>query len=216
MSEYHIPIPGLEESDKIIIFTRKHWAAFLATLLIMIFAAFLPWVLLFISNFSQGEFLAGGGSVIVILMGVFYLIWAGVSLVLWISFYCDFIVVTERSIFSVKQEGIFDRQITEISLLRVQEGNSEIKGFLGTIFAYGSVVIQTASEKEKAIFENLPNPYEINQKILHLHENLVRSENVDSAAGMGEGEVAKKYEEIMEKKQDEKKKDLEEGRIVEL
>lgn len=200
-----MPVPGLKKEEKIVLFTRKHWVSFLPACLIILIAFFLPWIILLFLLFSGFELFGVPLLLIIMMMSIYYLIILEVTLILWISYYCDFLIVTHRSIIRIDQNGIFDRQITEISLLRVQEGNSEIKGVLGTLFGFGDIVIQTASEKEKAVFENFPNPYEINQKILDLHEALVHRENIDFISGMGEGEVAKEYE-----------KKLEEGKVVEL
>lgn len=212
MKEVKIPIPGVDQADDIIILVRRHWGAFLPTLFAVFIGFFLPWLFLLFLSFSGSVTESNINIFIVLFFGVYYLIWAATFLVLWISFYCDLVLVTDRSIFSIKQEGIFDRQVSEISLLRIQEGNSDIKGFLGTIFNYGDVIIQTASEKEKAVFENIPNPYQFTQKILNLHEALIHKEGKEKAAGLGEGELAQKYEKVFEQEE----KPVSDNKTIEL
>ncbi|MEK7203085.1 MAG: PH domain-containing protein, partial [Patescibacteria group bacterium] len=52
----------------------------------------------------------------------------------------------------------------------VQDITSEMKGIFGTFFNFGDVYIQTAGEKERFIFRQIPNPNEVVRKISNLAE----------------------------------------------
>jgi hypothetical protein len=87
-----------------------------------------------------------------------------------LDYYLDLWIVTNDRILSVDQGGLFARTISEVDLWRVQDVTSEVKGVAPTMFSYGSVFIQTAAEKERFIFQQVPDPNGIRQKIIELAE----------------------------------------------
>lgn len=190
MSEYHFPIPGQELDEKIIIWARRHWASFLKSLLIILFSFFVPIVLLFSFWQFLPDLFSGIGGLLIVLGGsLYYLILWAYAFVEWITYYYDLFIVTDSKIIDVNQDGVFHRQITELSLLRVQDVSGEMKGLLETIFAYGDIVIQTAGAQERSVFPDIPNPYEIAEKVLSLHNQLVEKEARKSELKEGEGRL---------------------------
>jgi hypothetical protein len=53
-------------------------------------------------------------------------------------------------------------------LYNVQDVTSEINGFIHTIFGYGRIEIQCSAEKERFIFEIIPQPNHVAKRILEL------------------------------------------------
>ncbi len=180
MSEYHFPVPGHEE-DKIVIFTRRHIMSMLGTLLLTVAMFLVPLIILvaiFITNRNiltglTLNFLAVGGS-------IYYLVAITFAFTEWISYYYDIFIVTQDEIIDINQSGIFDRTVTEVTLLRVQDVSARIKGFLPTIFSYGDVVAESAGENTRTyVIDNIPNPVEVANQILDMHnEHVAREERV--------------------------------------
>ena len=112
--------------------------------------------------------------------------------VAWISYYYDLYLVNDDNIIDVTQNGIFDRKIAQLSLLRVQDVSSNVKGILPTIFNYGDVLVETAGEKENFVLEAVPDPQAFAAKVMELHDRLIASQNRGGQVVEGEGTILPK------------------------
>lgn len=192
MAEYHFPIPGHEE-DKIVIFTRRHWISMLGTIILIALMFLIPIVILAAMFFTNRGIFSGIALNFIVIGGsIYYLVAAAYAFTEWISYYYDIFIVTEDEIIDINQEGIFDRSITEVSLLRVQDVSARIKGFLPTIFAYGDVVAESAGENTRTyIIDSIPNPVEVANKILALHNEHIAREGRTREVMTAEGDLRK-------------------------
>lgn len=80
------------------------------------------------------------------LMGLF-----AYALLVWLDYYLDVWIITTQRIIDIEQRGLFRREISEISLERVQNVTVEIPGFLATVLEFGNLKIQTAGAGEFTI-----------------------------------------------------------------
>lgn len=76
----------------------------------------------------------------------------------------DKYIITDKRIVDMDQQTLFSKSQKEALLDRVQDVVSETKGFLGVIFKYGNVGIQTASDTSLTL-DDIANPEKI-QKII--------------------------------------------------
>lgn len=178
MGEYHFPIPGSVDEGKIVLFVHRHWGSFISQLLISLVMLIAPSIIL-LAIFTS-EVRIGGAFVthfIVLGFSVYYLIVITVIFISWISYYYDIYIITEDEIVDVGQEGFFGRKIAQLSLLRVQDVTSNIKGFLPTLLGYGDVLVETAGEQsQNFLLKAVPNPQEVSSKIMELHNGLIETE----------------------------------------
>lgn len=86
----------------------------------------------------------------------------------FVNYYLDMWIITNDRVIDIRQEGLFARTVAELDLFRVQDVTSECKGLFATTFDFGNVYIQTAGEKQRFIFYNIPNPHKIRQEIIRL------------------------------------------------
>lgn len=178
MAEYHFPVPGSIDEKKIVLFVRKHWAAYLGQFALSVFLFFFPLALLLVIYLNDRTIFTGLVlNLIVLGASTYYLIITTFIFTSWLSFYYDIYIVTDESIIDVFQQGFFGRKIVQISLLRVQDVSSNIQGLLPTLFAYGNILIETAGEQtQNLLFEQVPNPQEVSAKIMEMHRKLVEVE----------------------------------------
>ena len=175
MAEFHFPIPGGAEGEKVMFFTRRHWASMLGVIVLAAILVLTPiGVLLLMGIFSPVTLTGDFYGVIVLSISVYYLIIGSYIFIEWLNYYYDFVVITEEDLINVNQNGPFNREIVELPLRQIQEVTGRIEGILGTIFSYGRIEIKTASEKELAVIPNVPNPYEVAQKLLNMCQACVR------------------------------------------
>lgn len=194
MVEYHFPVPGSPNEKDIVIFTRRHWVAFLGQFLLSFLILIIPIVflaLVYFLNFDRRIFEGLGLNVLVLIFSIYYLIAITFSFIAWLSFYYSIYIVTKEEIIEITQVGFFGRKISQLSILRVQDVTSDIKGILPTFFAYGDVLVETASEqKESFLLQSVPNPQEICSKIMELHDLVVETEGRQEQLLEGEGTLA--------------------------
>lgn len=189
MAEYHFPIPGSLDEGKIVLFIRRHWASFLGQFLLSAAMLILPAIILIIALVTQPQAFKGIVlNFLVMGLSIYYLIALTVAFVAWISFYYDVYIVCDDTVIDIVQQGFFGRKISQLSMLRVQDVSSNIKGFLPTFFGYGDVLVETAGEQsQNFLLMAVPNPQEVASKIMELHDQLVAKEEREQGLVEGEG-----------------------------
>jgi uncharacterized membrane protein YdbT with pleckstrin-like domain len=98
----------------------------------------------------------------------------------FLDYYLDIWIVTTKRILNIEQTGLFGRTVSELRLYRIQDVTATVHGILHTFLNFGNVHIQTAAEKERFVFEEVPHPNEVAKMILELSE-IDRKEHLDEA-----------------------------------
>lgn len=104
--------------------------------------------------------------------------------ILLVSYYVyrhNVLIFTNVHLIYVHQVGLFGRRISQLNFRNVEDVSGHKKGILQTLFNYGDVMIQSAGEVEKFIFEKAPNPSEVADDALLRHEICLRH---DAAHGI--------------------------------
>lgn len=166
MTEYNFSIPGYELREKVLIFSRAHPISFMGRLVFLTLLFLLPFMVISLRLIELQASL--------LIVCVYYLLWLDIAFIEWVKFYYDFIVVTESQLIYVNQRGIFDRAIYQCHLSQIEESTGHIKGVLPNLFSYGSVEMQTAGPQENIMINNIPNPFEISERVMKLHDEAVR------------------------------------------
>ncbi|MDD4383424.1 MAG: hypothetical protein PHD49_04770 [Candidatus Shapirobacteria bacterium] len=86
----------------------------------------------------------------------------------FLSWYFDLFLVTNERLVDIDFNNLLNKHFAEADISAIQDVSFSIKGILGTFFNFGTVLIQTASEKNQIIFNNVANP----QKIMRLLKEL--------------------------------------------
>jgi len=80
-------------------------------------------------------------------------------------YYLTYWVITNQRIIEARLLGFFNVQYSSVSLDKIQDATISIKGILASILKFGSLRIQTASEKGEFILQDIETP-EIVKKII--------------------------------------------------
>src|SRR3972149_8389078 len=191
MAEYHFPIPGAKDEKEIVVFARRHWASFLGQFVLSFLFLVIPIIILviiYVFNFDRRIFQGLAVNFLTLVLSAYYLVGITFAFVAWMSFYYNCYIITRQEIVEITQVGFFGRKISQLSVLRVQDFTSSINGLLPTLFSYGNVLVETASEqKESIILQSVPNPQEISSKIMALHDEVIASESREQQILDGEG-----------------------------
>lgn len=69
-------------------------------------------------------------------------------------------------ILDVEQKGLFNREISECYISKIQDITVQTKGVMATFLKYGDLHIQTAAEKREFVFKEISEPEKVKNVIL--------------------------------------------------
>ncbi|MFH1047269.1 MAG: PH domain-containing protein [Patescibacteria group bacterium] len=115
-----------------------------------------------------------------VLVGLLY------SARLYREWYWNSFVITTRRVIDIDQIGFFKRTVSEAPYERVQDVSFTIEGVLGTLFKYGTIVVQTAGTHVNLELIYVHQP----QKIHHLITETASALQAESNGGVRSQKVA--------------------------
>jgi hypothetical protein len=85
----------------------------------------------------------------------------------------NILIVTTHRIVDIDQKGFFHKEISKIAYDQVEDVFGSIKGFWGTIFRYGNVIIQTGNGKIEVIIDRVKQPVHIQEEIQDMRDRFM-------------------------------------------
>ena len=177
-AKYHFN--GQKPNEKILLVLRRHWFdifsqfIFIFILLGLLFGSFgLYFISYPISENSSFKILLAFGQ------NLFFIFLWMISFIIWIDYYFDIWIVTDRRIVNVEQHGLFNRETSELELEKIQDIATDVRGIIPTFLNYGDIQVQTAGEQEKFLFHNIPDPYSVKNLIMNLQKNFEKREDTE-------------------------------------
>lgn len=157
--------PDQRASEEVQLCIRTHWLQrariFLWFFLLGILLPGTIYYLVAKVNLSREIWLVFG------LIEIFYLLFAwAVTFVEFIKSEFTIVVVTNERVVDIAQKSIFDREITETNLDRIQEVAGQTHGIWRTFFDIGQVQIQTAGSDAPLLMNFVKSPQSTARKIL--------------------------------------------------
>lgn len=154
----------LSPNEKILMVLHRHWIAIVWKFLLGIFLLILP--ILIAPYFPTAAATIGTSQLIIWFFVLIYLMAVTVIIFLfWIDYYLDIWIITSERIIDVEQKGLFNREVSEFMLDKVQDITLEVPNLMATFLRYGNLRIQTAGEREFSIMQ-IPNLYEAKNLIM--------------------------------------------------
>ncbi len=156
--------------ERIEIVARRHPITFFPVLGLFLLITLLPVFLYFflLSLFTDTIYRTPVWQIIVLVASTYYLSVCLFFYSYFVEFYLDLWIITNDRMLDVAQISLFARRIAEVDLYQIQDITSEVKGFIPSLFDYGSVTIQTAGPVPKFILMDVPHPDDLRQLILNL------------------------------------------------
>jgi uncharacterized membrane protein YdbT with pleckstrin-like domain len=110
----------------------------------------------------------------VLLLIVILIVLAGaVFLIGLVVFNRNVLVFTNVHLVQAVQHGLFGRRISQVHFARIQDVTGIKRGIFQTIFNYGTVEIQSAGEKTRFVFYGAPDPQDLADDALEIHETML-------------------------------------------
>jgi len=166
--------PEQHENEKIILFTRRHWIVFVGHLVLTAFiGAIIEGVLYLGYMYIPAVNESADAEIIIFTLGaiVALMVWL-IMFIGWVDYYLDVWMVTNERIVEIKQNALFNRQISELDLEDIEDVSAKVVGFWGTLLGYGTIFVQTAATTEMFEFLRIPKPNEVQKVVLMLKSEL--------------------------------------------
>ncbi|MCX6739873.1 MAG: PH domain-containing protein [Candidatus Parcubacteria bacterium] len=168
-------IPNRQKDENLVLFLRRHPIIIFSRWAVYLFLGLIPPFFYYFISINYPDVLTHplGYPVLLLLACSLYLFIALFFLNAFIDYYLDVWIVTDRRIINIEQRGLFNREIAEHTLERVQDVSALQKGIFQTFFSYGDVHVQTAGEIQRFIFRQIDNPFEVVRvlnNLIHKHE----------------------------------------------
>lgn len=146
----NMPIQSLHlnENEQVLLVLHRHWFVLARELASIVFFALFG-IAMFFAKDSLYTFVTQLilDSLVWFLFSLYILVVLLLTFAVWINYRLDVWVITTRRIIDVEQRGLFNREISEFLLERVQDVTSEIPSMIATFLDFGTMTIHTAGEK---------------------------------------------------------------------
>lgn len=168
--------PGLREGEHIVFFIRKQWTAYIRVVFKLIVNLLIAIVLsMYLSaNMSPDSisYFLFVQIIIFYLMGVWWSTFNG-----WIDEELDTFIITNERIIDTTQSALLSIEIASADLDQVQDVRGKIAGFLGGLFRYGNLEVQTAGAKVIFRMDYVENPERYIDEIVERKNNYIAAKN---------------------------------------
>ncbi|HUX81117.1 MAG TPA: PH domain-containing protein [Candidatus Paceibacterota bacterium] len=153
----------LEPGEHVVLEARKHWFLFVIELLPYAILAIIPFalpkLLILVTPLAPYAALFQYQTPIMrALLGIWLL---GTWTFAWSAFTQYFLnlwVLTNQRIVDIKQRGYFNREVSSLSLSRVQDVTTDVKGVLTSLLGIGSITVQSAGAVDEFHMYGIPRP----------------------------------------------------------
>ena len=169
----HKLFPSQQDDEQVFLVLREHWFhLFLKMIVWFIFAAGLVVFKLYMPKLAPDLFNEDNINTTTLFVQVYTLFLSLSLFLVWIFYYLNVQIITDRRVVDIDQVGLFSHTISELHIENIEDVTSETSGLFGTIFGYGMVFVQTAGTKERFEFDNVPTPAAVERLILDIYEKL--------------------------------------------
>ncbi|PIR69603.1 MAG: hypothetical protein COU47_02500 [Candidatus Niyogibacteria bacterium CG10_big_fil_rev_8_21_14_0_10_46_36] len=153
----------IHPGEKIIRVVHRHWIVVAQKMTMVAFLILVPIVGLFLLPlFVIPEALA---ALAVYLFSLYTLFIAVIAFGMWMDYYLDIWIITSERIIDIEHKGVFNREVSEFMMERVQDVTTHNPNFLSLLLGYGTIEVHTAGEKT-FVGHDLPNVKEIKDIII--------------------------------------------------
>lgn len=166
----------LEDDEPLTLVIHKHWLLGLKELVLPITILLSTWALLFLAPIAPiaWAILLADSAILVWLLHNF------------LDYFLDAWLVTDRSVIDVAWHGFLHRSSTRIDYSSIEGVSYEVKGFLGTLFRFGTVTIEKVGTGTLVSIEHVGNPRAVESAILLCQEQCLRTKNLKDSKAVQE------------------------------
>ncbi len=144
---------SMDREEKVILFLRKH---FITNIPWIIMATFMFLIPAFVQNLSLFDSIPKNFMFVFIL--IWYLISTAYFLESFLTWFFNVYIVTDERVIDIDFYNLIYKEVSDANIDRIQDVTYSMGGVVRTMFNYGDVMIQTASEVPNFEFQAVPKP----------------------------------------------------------
>ena len=168
----HISFAEQETNERIELFLRQHWFTNVGWILSTIIAFLVPPLLITLDASLSFNLLRGVPTEVLIgALIIWYMLVVAYATQSFLYWYYNIYIVTNFHLVDVDFLNLLFRQVTEIELKDVESVRNQIGGVIQPLFNYGDVIIETAAKDQSEVFEDVPKPDLVADRIEDLRGN---------------------------------------------
>lgn len=154
----------LGKDEKILMVLRRHWIVILGKFIVCILLLLFPAFAGSVASFA-GINLQIVSPYLEFFTTLYLMIIVALLFIFWMDYYLDVWIITSERIVDIEQKSLFNREVSEFMLDKVQDITVEVPNMLATFLKFGNINVQTAGERSFKI-KDVPNIYEAKNLIL--------------------------------------------------
>ncbi len=165
----HVHFQNQEEGEEILLLLRQDLATNVGWVLAVLVLLPLPFVLLYVFsqiNLSISQVIPVAFQPLAFLS--YYMILLAYTLLAFMNWFFNVDIVTPKRVVDITYWGFLFFKVSTAMIENIQDVTYEISGGLGVVFNYGNVHIQTAGTEPNFVFEKIPHPDQVQEKLLSL------------------------------------------------
>ena len=154
---------GADKQEEIVLILRRHPITNLKWIVISALMLLTPLLVSFAPIFNTFPL----GMQIMLLL-FWYLLTFAYIFEEFLSWFFNVYIITDERVFDVDFKNLVYREITDANLDQIQDVTVRVGSVIRTVFDYGDILIQTASEMPQIEFEAVPNPDRVSEILREL------------------------------------------------
>jgi uncharacterized membrane protein YdbT with pleckstrin-like domain len=107
-------------------------------------------------------------AVLMVMLAIVF-VWVGL-----VNYRGNALIFTNIHLIQSEQHGLFSHRVSQVHFTRIQDVTGHKRGIIQAIFNFGDVEIQSAGEKTRFVFTGAPDPQEIADDALQIHERRLK------------------------------------------
>lgn len=147
-----------EPDEEILLFLRRHFATNIPWLIITFFLLFLPIITFVLFNVSNFTLFSIPTSLIIILLGFYYLIVLNYALLNFVTWFYDMGIISRKRLIDLDANNILHHHWAETDIADIVDVSVTQQGFFSSFFNYGNIHIQTEAVKANFEYVAVPKP----------------------------------------------------------
>lgn len=145
-----------DDDEIVLLVARQHWFTNVRWILITLFMVLIPSLFRFVPTLLEIP-----GAYIFVGYLFWYLITFAFAFESFLSWYFNVYIITSKRVIDIDFNNLLTKKYSEATIDAIQDVTSTVIGAIPTVFNYGNVLIQTASEVNELEFGRVANPEKI-------------------------------------------------------
>jgi len=142
-----------DDDEEIILVLRRHWFTNIPWIFVATIMLFSP---LLVPATSILDFFPTEYQLILAIF--WYLLTFAIAFEKFLAWYFNVFILTEERVIDIDFFNLLDKKLSEAKISMIQDVTSKTVGVSQTLFNYGAIFIQTASEIPVIVIDRIPNP----------------------------------------------------------